>query len=133
MADLSKFDKPNAAVLDDPLSLGSVVGTFIPKYEDLPDKFKKRHENPHCQFATKWFMSGVDYFTLREDINLKVAMAQLSCCLRSFEPSHEEKIGGVGFLLERWGLVFPEADKPVKKTKHNKQGKPKGKKRGSNR
>jgi len=133
MAALSKYDKPQEVSDVDLAFPAKVVGVLIPKREDLPDEFRKNyHHNEYCEMAQKWFFGGIDPLVFNEGIDAKMAMRHIQACLGSFEPSHEEKIGGAGFLLSRWGArVNPNWKKPEKpqKQQSKKKGK-KGRRRG---
>ena len=88
----------------------SVVGTLLPHRDDLPNEYQKQwRTNKFCSIASTWFYKGIDPLEFDEGIDASAAMSHLSACLRSFEPSHENKIGGVGFLMSLWGARISES------------------------
>ena len=78
------------------------VGHLMPKYEDIPDEFKHRR-NPWVKWQQGWFFSGLKGWPEPKDgIDIKEAMAHLSCIQRSFEPKHEHKEAAVAYLASLW-------------------------------
>jgi hypothetical protein len=105
LVDLSKYDAPQEV---DGLMMAfpaNVVGTLLPRRKELPDEFQKDwRSNAYCNIAERWFFRGLERsLSFNAGIDAKKAMRHLKTCLGSFEPSHEEKIGGVGYLMSRWG------------------------------
>ncbi|HEX2868660.1 MAG TPA: hypothetical protein VHO03_16590 [Ignavibacteriales bacterium] len=82
-----------------------VTGIHLPPKEDIPEEFLKHH-NPYTALASKIFfgMASVDNLVFREGIDRKMAIQQILYCLNSFEPKHEYKEAGVGFLLSLWTI-----------------------------
>jgi hypothetical protein len=85
----------------------SVVGTLLPERREIPeDLWRAWHHDSHewCGPANRWFHEGIetDDFVPKEGIDAKAAWRQLGACMRSFEPSHENKIAGVAWLMSRW-------------------------------
>ena len=82
-----------------------VIGTLMPRREELPEEYRKNWtRNEHCKMAGDWFFNGIKGITTRKGIDRYKALRHLSACLRSFQPSHEHKIGAVGWLMELWGV-----------------------------
>ena len=82
----------------------------MPKYESLPEEFKDRYNNRHCEFVSKWFFSGVDKegmkrIVAKEGVERGKALAAIGAVLASFEPKHEHKIGACGFMLSEWFIL----------------------------
>lgn len=85
------------------LTFGNIK--HMPKYADLPIEFQDWHHHPACKFVSTWFMSGVkveDFPPPREGVDARKARAALAAILRSWEPKHEHKIAGAGFLANEW-------------------------------
>lgn len=97
----------------------------MPKREDLPEDFQRNwhsDRNPYCHAISMWFYKGCKFedgklivdgvtFKAKEGVDAKKALAAIKACLGSFEPSHEHKIGGCGFMLSEW---FEIENKEVK-------------------
>ncbi len=80
---------------------------YMPPMEEIPQEFKRG--NQYTGFAQHWFFRGIEegvFGSPAEGINGRQAMRHLAALLRSFSPSQEHKISGVGYLLSLW---FPEA------------------------
>lgn len=93
-----------------------IIGEYLPPLDEIPAEFlRQQHHNPWCKQASSWFFRGVDkeastvickpHIDTPEKAN--DALWQIQTCLRSFEPKHEHKIGGVGYLMS---LFFEELD-----------------------
>lgn len=84
------------------MAFGSgVIGKFLPPMEEIPKAYH-RGRRPGCEVAMKIFFSGAKTFKAapREGINASAAMRQIKVCLGSFDPQHEHKEAGVGYLFE---------------------------------
>lgn len=79
-----------------------VSGTLLPDFKSLPDEFMKWHTNPWCDTVEQLFFNGGDMPPLKDGISKAMAVRHLSTVLRSFEPQHEHKIAGAGYLLSLW-------------------------------
>ncbi len=85
----------------------TVCGTLLPERDSLPDLYRKNWHltsNHWCQIAEQWFYQGLTdaEWKTKEGIDLNKALRHLQACLGSFEPKHEHKIGGVGYLMSLW-------------------------------
>lgn len=79
-----------------------VEGVLLPPRKELPMPYSDYNKRtPSMELASEWFFKGLDKaeFTPREGIDSRVARRQIKACLGSFEPQHEDKINGVGYLL----------------------------------
>lgn len=76
----------------------------MPKYETLPDDFKKRSGNAYVDFVSRWFSCGVkgNEFKPRPGVDKGKAIIALRAIMASFEPKHEHKIAGVAYLMSQW-------------------------------
>lgn len=80
---------------------------ILPPWTEIPEEFRQGWDsdrNQWCRLARDWFFFGLknDSWTPREGVDPKKALLAVACCLSSFEPSHEHKIAGVGYLLSQW-------------------------------
>jgi len=84
----------------------------LPKREDLPKEFQ-RETSPFCKAVSSWFYSGAkalpngleidgQKYMAKPGVDARKALMAIKAALCSFEPSHEHKIGGCGFLLSEW-------------------------------
>lgn len=80
--------------------------SVLPKFTDLPAEFREWHREFHCDVASKLFFTGgslADYgLKVRDGLDRGDVMRALRACLGSWEPKHEHKIAGVGYLLSQW-------------------------------
>lgn len=122
-----KWDKPQDV---DDLTLtfpAHVCGVLLPSRDELPELYQRdwhRSDNYWCNVACVWFYKGMGkntVFDVNEGIDPNKALRHLQACLRSFEPSHEEKIGGVGYLMSLW-FDSVEIDDYVKETSDDGPG-----------
>ena len=77
----------------------------MPRYADLPEVFKDYDKHPACRFVSTWFFRGVsksDFPPTREGVDKDKAIRALKAIIGSFEPKHEHKIAGAGFLANEW-------------------------------
>lgn len=85
----------------------SVIGNLLPEVGELGDFRDKWNTDPWCRQASIWFMFGIDpeksiiEYADHIDTELKQrnVWLQLEACLHSYEPSHEHKMAGVGYLM----------------------------------
>ena len=107
--DESKWDKPQV-VTDTEMAFGGNVDKLMPAREELPEEFR-REKSPYCDFTQSWFYNGLKELPkAKEGIDLKLALRHLGAILASWEPSHEHKMGGTGYLASRW-LELPTKEK----------------------
>lgn len=91
--------------------------SFLPKRNDLPEEFQRdwhRNSHPWCGLVSHWFYNGADAaskdsltikgVTLRakDGVDFGKACRAIKAALGSWEPQHEHKIGGVGYLMSIW-------------------------------
>lgn len=76
---------------------------LMPRYEDIPDEFKKRR-NPYVRKTSDWFFSGIKFSSLKakDGIDATKAIRHLKAILGSFEPKHEHKEAAVAYLMSLW-------------------------------
>ena len=84
----------------------------LPKREDLPEEFQSE-TSPFCDAVSFWFYSGAkalpngleingQKYVAKSGVDARKVLMAIQAALCSFEPSHEHKIGGCGFLLSEW-------------------------------
>src|SRR6266704_1454992 len=91
----------------------------LPKWDDLPENFRREwggDRNPYCKAISDWFygaaareknvltVKGVK-FTAKEGVDAAKAFRALKAVIGSWEPRHEHKIAGAGFLISEWFTV----------------------------
>ncbi len=74
---------------------------LLPKWEDIPEEFRD-HNNEWNRAASKIFFRGGRGLVFKEGVDVVKAKRHLTACLRSFQPKHEHKTAGVGWLLSQW-------------------------------
>jgi hypothetical protein len=79
----------------------SVVGTLLPKMSDIPEEFWD-HSNEWCTIAMRLFFIGGELPKVKKGIDPAKAKQHLSAVLGSFEPKHEHKEAGAGWLMSMW-------------------------------
>jgi hypothetical protein len=88
--------------------LDSVFGAgamrILPAMKDIPEKFKRWGGTPWNQVVSDWFFCGLAdcEWKPRAGVDTKAALRAVSCCMTSFEPSHEHKTAGCAYLLSQW-------------------------------
>lgn len=79
----------------------------MPKWEVVPERFKRHGGTIHNQFISKWFFSGVSQaeiseWTAKPGIDRMKALAAIRAVLTSFEPKHEHKEAACAYMLSEW-------------------------------
>ena len=85
----------------------------MPKYDSIPEEFKRWSGNPYADAVSSWFYSGAKphaggieidgvKFTAKPGVEAGKALAAIKAILGSFEPKHEHKTAGCAFLLHEW-------------------------------
>jgi hypothetical protein len=74
---------------------------LLPKWEDIPEEFRNR-DNEWAKAASKLFFKGGKGLAFKEGVAVVKAKRHIAACLRSYQPKHEHKIAGVGWLLSQW-------------------------------
>ena len=100
----------------------NVIGVYLPEMKDIPDEFQDiwRNDGGPCAVAhalcTGTFITGkaegtasVDisndgtfHLLPKEGIDAEKAWRHICACRDSYEPRHEHKIAGMGYLLSLW-------------------------------
>ncbi len=94
---------PMSDISDVDFAFPTDVSHLMPKYEDIPEKYKYGN-TPANAFFNMWFFSGVKNLQVvpREGVDVKQAVKQLSTIMKSFEPKHEHKEAACAFLIDEW-------------------------------
>ena len=103
---------PVPTLSDADVQFGSIK--HLPKWNDLPENMRRLwHREPWCDLASEWFSDGVKHdgealvfkearLTPKPGIDFNQAVRAIKAVLGSYEPSHEHKMAGVGFLFSQW-------------------------------
>lgn len=85
------------------VAFGGRTRELLPPRNLLPDEFQDQR-GPWCDLARRWFFEGLKTSSLKPKpgVNKTEAIAHCAAIMQSFEPKHEHKIGGVGFLMSLW-------------------------------
>ena len=81
---------------------GNVDG-WLPPYEEIPAEFKKL--NQWTKLISSWFFNGLSKdteFYPKPGIDSNAALRHVGYCMRSWEPQHEHKEAGCGYLMSLW-------------------------------
>ncbi len=111
------FSKP-IAVQDSEVVIGSpyVEGRLLPDRKDIPDEFERDYNVWH-KFISEWFFLGLEEgykIVPKEGIDLNLAMRHIVAVMKSFQPKHEHKEGGLAYLCSMW---FESVDYKARKFK----------------
>lgn len=100
--------------IPDVSDISVTLGEFdhVPPANDIPDEFKDRR-SPFCNAVSGWFFGGAkripngvvvdgSTFTAKQGVEVTKALRAIAAALKSFEPSHEEKIAACGYMLSQW-------------------------------
>jgi len=96
----NKWAKPKDVSDADLAFPAKVCGVYLPPVKDIPKEIVE-HYSEWNRKANSLMFSGGDV-DLKPEIDRKMAIRQLRACLGSFEPKHEHKTAGVGYLLSLW-------------------------------
>lgn len=89
-----------------------VVGVYLPEEKYIPHDFLRFKGGKWTHLADIWFAQGLKGehpLKVRKEFDERKVVRHLGCCLKSFQPRHEHKIGGVGYLMSLW----LDEDQPV--------------------
>lgn len=80
------------------------VSDYLPPRDLIPKEFDN-WGNKWNRTASSWFHKGLPEgtkFIPKEGVDTEKALTHLATVLRSFEPKHEHKLAGVGWLMSLW-------------------------------
>lgn len=82
-------------------AFGGRAMEILPRPHNIPKEF---HDgNKWTNLAENWFFGGLHKMpAVKEGLDAHDVQTNLQTALRSFEPKHEHKIAGVGFLMSQW-------------------------------
>ena len=89
---------------------------YLPRWDTLPEDYRRgwsRKDHPFCDAIEGWFFNGAKRdgkrlvigartFRPKDGIDGEKALRVIKSCMGSFEPKHEHKIAGCGYLLSQW-------------------------------
>ena len=95
------WSKPKDATMLDVAFGCNVIGRLLPPMEEIPKAYHNGYR-AGCEVGSLIFFNGAKSFKSepREGIDSQKAMHQIRACLGSFDPQHEHKTAGVGYLFE---------------------------------
>lgn len=85
----------------------------MPKYDTLPDDFRRHNGNEYVRAVASWFFSGAKgipdgveidgvRFVAKPGVDALQALRAIRAVLGSFEPAHEHKEAACAFMLSEW-------------------------------
>lgn len=103
--DLEKiYEKPHE-VDQVTLAFPARLGVLLPDYDLLPDNYRSL-DAWGCDRAEAWMFGMLKEYgeigVAKPGIDFNLAIRHLTAILHSFEPKHEHKIAGAGYLIEKW-------------------------------
>lgn len=99
--DKSNWNQPHTVNDLDVAFPAKVIGTLLPHMSEIPDEFKEPR-NKWCDFAMSLFFNGGKLPKVKPGVDANNAKRHLSAVLSSFEPQHEHKEAGAGWLMSMW-------------------------------
>lgn len=82
-------------------AFGGRAMDILPPMSEIPEEFHKG--NKWTRLAAQWFFGGLHTMPpVKEGFDAADVQANLQTALRSFEPKHEHKEAGVGYLMSLW-------------------------------
>ena len=85
------------------LAFPANVMNLMPKYEDIPEEFKRGGTKWNRLFY-EWFFNGLESLELKpkDGVDTQKATRHIRAVMTSFQPKHEHKSAAVAFLLSEW-------------------------------
>lgn len=85
---------------------------LLPPFDEVPESFKRGNEYTRmldCLFANVPLPdANVEFLEGFDDLDAPALLARVvQAHLRSFQPSHEHKIAGIGYLLSKACRITP--------------------------
>lgn len=79
----------------------------LPKWEEIPEQFKRYNATFWNKFITQWFFGGVsknavDMLSPKPEVDKAKALKAVASILSSFDPKHEHKEAGAAYLMSEW-------------------------------
>ena len=79
---------------------------YLPEMSEIPEDFKYNNVKGKkwTSIVDDWFFSGIQKLVLKPKagIDEKKAFRHLKAIMSSWEPKHEHKTAGVGYLMSLW-------------------------------
>jgi hypothetical protein len=94
---------PIAEIDDTTLAFPANVLGIMPKYEDIPAKYRHGQE-PTNRLFNDWFFARLSAVELnpRDGVDKDKAIRHIRAIMGSYEPKHAHKEAAVAFLLDEW-------------------------------
>lgn len=90
-------------------SVSAVFGSasHLPKWECIPEAFKRYDFTYWNKFINRWLFFGIEKKVLeslipKQGVDKIKALKAITAILHSFEPKHEHKEAGAAFLMSEW-------------------------------
>ena len=98
-----KFEKPNENITALDVTFGPKnLSDFLPGMKDIPKEFFD-YNNKWNRWASHMFNNGLkDWPVAKSGIHFKQAAMHLKVIMTSWEPKHEHKLAGCGYLASLW-------------------------------
>lgn len=88
------------------LICGGDMSVLLPKYDDIPEEFKKEQGEAEkwVTVVEDWFFTGIRdaKWVVKPEVNIHTALRHIKSIMMSFEPQHEHKTAGVAYLMSLW-------------------------------
>lgn len=88
----------------------TVIGTLLPRWEDIPVEFRERQSIQCRRFEELLHGRGQLRVRIRENIDPQLAVRHLKAVLNSYEPKHEHKMAGACYLMSLWYVLEEDPD-----------------------
>ncbi|QFR55745.1 hypothetical protein JC221_099 [Yersinia phage JC221] len=98
-----KFEKPNDSISGVEIAFGPKnLSDFLPAMYDIPKQFFDSR-NPWNRWAANMFYNGLkEWPVAKQGIHFKHAAMHIKVIMTSWEPKHEHKLAGCGYLASLW-------------------------------
>jgi hypothetical protein len=106
-------------VTDVELAFPARIEHLIPKWEDIPEQYRKGQSAWGHRLFTDLFFHGLKKleFVRKEDIDPDEAFRHIRAILGSYAPKHEHKVAACAYLFELWfeSATWEKAPEPEQK------------------
>lgn len=98
-----KFEKPNENISSMDVAFGPKnLSDFLPSMKDIPKEFFD-YTNKWNRYVSYIFGNGFgEWPVAKPGIHFKQAAAHIKVIMGSWEPKHEHKLAGCGYLASLW-------------------------------
>lgn len=90
-------------VEDIDLAFGGKTDELLPKYDEIPEEFKKENTKWN-KYISDWFYIGIKLISVKpkEGVDPMDARRHITAILASYQPKHEHKMAGCAYLLSEF-------------------------------